>query len=779
MAHYLATKADQLRLGWVKRFRPELWTVDFPRPMMAALTAPGAGTLRLDLEFQTRKDLAGLIWSSEDRWSHPLLAYETRRDYRGTVLSFDWVAGAGVMPLDAVNGAVLTVEGRDAAGAPRTWYVRLWNHAVGGPMSARIVLDFRRLRSGFGMDGEIAYAGDIDRLFLSLVPSAFDGSDAPLAQRLSTFVELRNLAATGPGSTLQQGDAFLPEHRLRICSGYDDSYHQAPERLVEQWLALGYRGLVTHYVGMSHYPALTHVGGGRFEVAGGLCLPAVAWHRAFLRALDAAGMGAILSLSFELFDGHAPAAWAQRDVGGDRALTGWDPPSTLLSPCHAGAMEWLGGIAAAFGALGGADGQQLRFQVGEPWWWVGPSGRPCLYDAATTARWAAEKGAPPPAMADVLGARSAAERAWLEWLGERLSEACALVRERAREGGGSAAFQSHLLFFAPQVLDGAKPDLQRANMPVGWAFPEWDVLQLEDYDFVVAGDHWGQARGRAAVTEALGYPQERQHYLAGFVLERVNAAREWPLVADAASAAQARGVPEVFAWAWPQVARDGFTWIADEGLGEETEVDGFHDVRFPLSLGFEAAGGPEFSTQVAELVSGHEQRNILWAEGRLRYDAGLGVRSEDDLRKLLEFFRARRGQAFAFRFRDPMDWTSSPAGVEIDARDQLLGVGDGHTLRFQLVKRYGVMEAEEVRRITRPEPGSLRVSVGGVERPDGWSLAEGGSLQFEVPPAVGAEVSAGFRFDVPVRFASDRLDVSLSGVRSGEIPSIPIVEVRE
>ncbi len=149
MAYYLANPGDQLRKGWVKRFQAELWTVDFPRPMMAALTVPAAGTLRLDMEFQTHGDLAGLIWTSDDRWSHPLLTYETKRDYSGTVLRFEWVAGPGVMPLDAVNGAVLTIEGRDASGSPRTWYVRLWNYAEGGSISALVTLDFDRLRAGF------------------------------------------------------------------------------------------------------------------------------------------------------------------------------------------------------------------------------------------------------------------------------------------------------------------------------------------------------------------------------------------------------------------------------------------------------------------------------------------------------------------------------------------------------------------------------------------------------------------------------------------------------
>lgn len=747
--------------------------------MMAALTAATPGMLRLDLDFQTRGDLAGLIWTSDDRWSHPLLAYETRRDYRGTVLSFDWLAGAGVMPLDMVSGAVLTIEGRDAGGAPRTWYVRLWNYASGGPMAAHVTLDFDRLRAGFGTDGELVYPVDIDRLSLSVVPASFDGSATPLGQALSTFVELRNLRATGPGSTLRHGDAFLPEHRLRICSGYDDSYHQAPERLVQQWQALGYRGVVTHYVGMSHFPALAHRESGRFEVVGGLCASAAAWHRAFLKAVAAAGMEAILSLSFELFDDHAPAGWAQRAFTGDRALTGWAPPSTLLSPCNGEAMAWLGGIAEAFAALAAAAGGPVRFQVGEPWWWVGPDGAPCFYDAATVAGWVAEMGGEPPAMGDVNGERSLDERAWLDWLGAQLASACDAVRERARDGAGTAPFTSYLLFYAPQVLDETKPDLRRANMPEGWAYPAWDVLQLEDYDFVVADDQWGLARGQAAVSEALRYPLEQQQYFSGFVLNAANAEREWPLIAAAAGEAQARLVPEVFVWAWPQVARDGFTWVADWKQGEEAEVDGFHDVRFPLAVGFDAAGGPEFSTQVAELASGHEQRNQMWAEGRLRYDAGLGVRSEADMAALVTFFRARRGQAFAFRFRDPMDWTSAGFGDEVSPLDQFVGIGDGTTMRFQLVKRYGEPGAEEVRRVTRPEHESVRVSVAGVEQSSGWVLQPGGVLQFEVPPVQGAEVRAGYRFDVPVRFASDRMDVSLSGVRSGEIPSVPLVEVRE
>lgn len=776
---YLAKRSDQVRTGWTKRFRPSLWTTDFPRPMMAALHMPGKDMLRLELDFLTRGDLVGLIWTSEDRWSHPLLAYETDRDYRGCTLSFDWVAGPGVMPLDAINGAVLTIEGRDANGLPRIWYVRLWNYATGTPQSAQVRLDLGNLRAGFGVGGELVHVEDVDRMFVSVVPADFDGTAEPLTAPLQTHVAFRNWTVTGSRSTLKIGDAFLPAHGVRICSAYDDSYNQTPGRLVEQWEALGYRELVNHYVGMSHFYALEAAGPGRFEVSGGLCASAIAWHRELLRVGAAAGFEIILSLSFELFDANAPAAWAQRDLDGNRALTGWEPPSTLLSPCNAAAMAWLQGIATAFAGLAADTSPTVLFQVGEPWWWVGPAGRPCFYDFETVALWIAETGSAPPAMGDVRGPRTIAEMQWLDWLGARLAAATFALRDAARLGH-DARLVSHLLFYAPQVLDRESPQLRRANMPAAWARPAWDVLQLEDYTFVTGADQGGMARAREAVEAELGYPIADQQYLAGFVLRAADAEREWPLVAAAGRAAVERGVPEVFLWAWPQVARDGFTWLSIRETGEEggEDMEAFHDVRFPLELGFDAVGGPEFATQVAVMASGHEQRNVQWAQARLSYDAGLGVRSEADLVELLTFFRARRGRGFGFRLRDPMDFSSNPEGAQPTARDQLLGVGDGLSLRFPLVKRYGVFGADEARRITRPVAGSIVISVGG-ETAAGWLLAEGGVIELGSAPAVGVEVRAGFLFDVPVRFGADRLEVSLSGVRSGEAPSVPLVEIRE
>ena len=137
MAFWLASAHEGQDTDWIQRFDPRFWTVDFPRPMMAAVTTPAPDALRVDAAFLRAGDLAGLIWSSEDALDHPLLAYRTDRDYTRTTLSFRW-RSAGVLPLDAVNGPTLTIEGRDAAGQPRAWYVRLWNYAVGTPDDARV-----------------------------------------------------------------------------------------------------------------------------------------------------------------------------------------------------------------------------------------------------------------------------------------------------------------------------------------------------------------------------------------------------------------------------------------------------------------------------------------------------------------------------------------------------------------------------------------------------------------------------------------------------------------
>ncbi|WP_267352116.1 DUF2460 domain-containing protein [Sphingomonas sp. GM_Shp_2] len=755
MGWNLCSARREQRGDVISRFDPRFWTVNFPRPMMASVVTTAPDALRVDAVFYKADDLAGLIWEAEDRFDHPLLAYQTARDFRGCRLSFRWRSG-GVRALDAVNGPVLTIEGRDAAGRMRAWYVRLWNYAVGSREDAVVSIDFARVDGGFLLPGEAdpVWAGDVDRMFVSLVAPGYTGADAPLAAPAEGWVELTGIACEGPGAVIAIGDAVLPEHDCRIASGYDDSYNLTPARLLRNALHLGYRGAITHYVGMSHYFRLEALGGGFYaSLAGGvLNAPCVAWHRAFAAEARALGYGIIWSLSYELFDAHCWNDWKQRASDGSPALTGWVPPSTLLSPAHDGAMGYLRAVAAAFLAIGTAAGLPPRFQVGEPWWWVQPDGaRPCLYDAAAMAAFA------PVAMDSIRGAKTEAQKATLDRAGACLAASTAALCAAAR--GAAPGCETLLLTYLPTVLDAAAPEAKRANMPVGWASPAFDVLQLEDYDWVTEGDSASTRAGIALAEARLGYPAERQHYLSGFVL-RPDQRAQWGLIDAAAQAARARGVADVVLWALPQVMRDGFVhWKGEDG------VEAFDDVMFPLALGRDTEVSPGFSTSVVTSAGGHETRNAAWAEARTQYDVGPGVRSEADIAALLAFFRARLGPARGFRLRDPFDH---------DAVGVTIGTGDGRTRRFALVKAYGGQQ----RRITRPVAGTVSVSADG-RAVAGFALGPGGWVVLDTAPVAGVRVRASFTFDVPVRFAEDRLSVTRATFLAGAAPAVPLVEVRE
>src|SRR3712207_3841962 len=212
--------------------------------MMACVVTTGAHALRAEALFYRKNDLAGLIWEAEDRRDHPLLAYETARDFRRCRLSFRWRSG-GIVPVDAVHGPTLTIEGRDASGAARSWFVRLWNYAGGTPEDAAVELDFAAIAGGWEADDPV-WAGDIDRMFISLVAPGYTGADAMLPAPAEGWAELSEIACDGSGSVLAIGDAVVPEHRLRIATGYDDLYNLTPARVLRNALHLGYRDVINH-----------------------------------------------------------------------------------------------------------------------------------------------------------------------------------------------------------------------------------------------------------------------------------------------------------------------------------------------------------------------------------------------------------------------------------------------------------------------------------------------------------------------------------------------------
>ncbi len=207
----------------------------------------------------------------------------------------------------------------------------------------------------------------------------------------------------------------------------------------------------------------------------------------------------------------------------------------------------------------------------------------------------------------------------------------------------------------------------------------------------------------------------------------------------------------------------------------------FHEIRFPADLSFGSMGGPERRTEIVALTNGFEERNSPWAHSRRRYDAGVGLRSLDDMAALIAFFEARAGQLHGFRWKDWADYKScAPSGV-VGPGDQLIGTGDGLRVEFGLRKLYRSGSEGYLRPITKPVAGTVRVAVGGVERFEGqdYDLDHAtGVVVLRRAPMMEAPVTAGFEFDVPVRFDTDRIAVSVASFQAGDVPQVPVVELR-
>lgn len=196
----------------------------------------------------------------------------------------------------------------------------------------------------------------------------------------------------------------------------------------------------------------------------------------------------------------------------------------------------------------------------------------------------------------------------------------------------------------------------------------------------------------------------------------------------------------------------------------------FVETRFPVDIAYSSSGGPEFSTDIVEMHSGYEQRNSNWSQARARYNVAHGVKTQAQLDALIAFFRARKGRADGFRFKDWADY---------QAQGQLLGMGNGTATAFQLVKLYVSGGVTFTRTISKPVAGTVAMYLNGVAQPSGWSVnAVTGIVTFAAAPVAGAQVTADFEFDVPVRFDTDRLSASLDAYGAQSWRDILLVEVR-
>lgn len=205
----------------------------------------------------------------------------------------------------------------------------------------------------------------------------------------------------------------------------------------------------------------------------------------------------------------------------------------------------------------------------------------------------------------------------------------------------------------------------------------------------------------------------------------------------------------------------------------------FHNISFPLKLARGAVGGPERLTEIVALANGREVRNSPLARSRRRWDVGSAIRSLDDLAEITSFFEARLGQLYGFRFRDPADFKSCRPSQTPGPFDQLLATGTGSQKVFQLQKTYVDAAGNVVRPVYLPVSGTVRLAIGTTELPaTAFSVDhQTGLVTLQTAPAAGQAVRAGFSFDTPVRFDSDRLDIAHDAFEAGRVISLGLREI--
>jgi uncharacterized protein (TIGR02217 family) len=202
---------------------------------------------------------------------------------------------------------------------------------------------------------------------------------------------------------------------------------------------------------------------------------------------------------------------------------------------------------------------------------------------------------------------------------------------------------------------------------------------------------------------------------------------------------------------------------------------GFHEGRLPVPIGVGASSGPQWQTETLVFESGKEARNGRWSAPRQRWDLVTPPLQRPVFEQLQTFYNARMGRLYGFRYRDPFLNSSAPGRGGRSAIDQELGTGDGDRTSFQL----RISSDGSGRRVLKPDPGSILLALDGELQTSGWAADETtGWIEFDVPPPLGAIVTAGFDYDWPVRFDTDRLDVTFDQIGAGRVVHLPLIELK-
>jgi uncharacterized protein (TIGR02217 family) len=787
---YLVPQQPRTFNTTIRKFEPAFMDVDFDISAVATVVTTGPNAFTLKGILRELSNLVGLFWRSKDKWGHPLYSYEQDSDWSNCTWAFDLTYTNCPTINDAANGGLnrLTMTVTDLSGKP--YFVYLQNYMTAGSPSSRtgsFRLPFPNVFAGILADGVIPW-DFIDNVFIGFVPPGYTpGSQTPLTPEVEFEAVFTNVSVTGTNSTVGYNNAGLPAHDLYIADGYADSYPMTPARVVEQIVNLGYRGQVVLYVGFTQFLSLTwNAGESRFIIDTAkptLNVPTQQWVTDFCARLAARGVAVIISVSFELLKEYCPLAWAQYDWKGQQSESGWSPSSTFVSPSSVDGMNYLRDVAVDFVGLSVAAGATTLYQVGEPWWWAGGfrGDGPCFYDTYARAEYLADTGnpVPTPFLRTIYDDYSStAQTNFLLWLENKLGEVTTWLKDEVK--AAYPGTQCTVLFYTPTISNPLAPMLTLVNFPQArWSSPEWDFIQVEDYEVIEFGNFDLQRSDLDVPIRDLGYTAADCQYFSGFNLLPATTFI-WDKIDKAIWQARAlKGYPEALVWARPQVCRDGWVYNQDDWPTYAASQALPTYPVFPVlsQLGWSVLRSPVFNTLVSLHASGKEIRSPRavyprW-EFTLRYE-GLKSDGAQSFQALLSFFQSMKGRGNRFAFTDPENNTVT-AGY--------IGTGDGFRTNFTLCRSVGLNYEEPVGFIN----SLMAVYVNGsLVGPGDYQLWYNNGITnntypqvlFDTPVADGAVVTADFSYYFLCRFYDDTMTFEEFMKNFHEASSVKFITVK-
>lgn len=553
----------------VAAFTPKYWTINGPISQSFCIVTSGDIAT---VHYTSRKhnDLCGLIWSTKDEHDHEGLAYETKVNLNGVKFKFKLSLSGSVPTLISDKSPTLTITSNDGTIS----YVRLANYALEqSEFEGVYEIDFSTVKVGFSPTTAIDVS-DIKTIMIGLISSEFnDALDTALAVNLESTLSLQLLEPSSGHTMLALNKLTVPEHNIKMCTAYDDTFNISPERILYNTYMLGYRGYVDHYVGMSHYyQKIWNTAEFRFRIVedGSLNIPCHKWHESYFALAKSYGFETIVSLSFELYSESCPFEWTQRDWNDQYAQTSYAVPSYILSPCIPAAMSYIHAVFLKFAKMQADKKMQVIVQVGEPWWWYNPSTNlPCIYDYPTRLAFFDETGQYAADIGSIYDYKTGGVHdLYVAFVSKKLGEAV--------QGCGAAIKAVYpdakitLLPFLPSIV-GAKL-LERINLPVAeYQYPNFDFYMTEGYDWLMEGKMLKLYDAILTPAKTLKYPLANIHVLVGFVPDAALAEiygfeqgtpyrRElWKRIIGSVRNNLYHNVGQQYIWAYPQIMFDSLT----------------------------------------------------------------------------------------------------------------------------------------------------------------------------------------------------------------------------